>query len=80
MLVQIIIAITGVMAVFLSQHEKLTKRKYACLFGLIGQPFWFYATYIAEQWGIFALSFIYTIAWLKGLHLYWIKPKLHSKN
>ena len=31
-------------------------RKYGYIVGLISQPFWLYASYKAEQWGIFVLS------------------------
>ena len=39
----------------------------ACIFGLLGQPFWFYASWQAGQWGIFAVSIVYMAAWLRGL-------------
>lgn len=71
MLSQIIIVITGVLAVWLSQDACESRRRFACLFGMAGQPFWFYSTYQAEQWGIFALSFLYTFAWIKGIKVYW---------
>lgn len=67
------IVVTGMSAVWLSQDRQSSKRKYACLFGLLGQPFWFYTTYQAEQWGIFMLTFFYTFAWGKGFYLFWIK-------
>lgn len=73
MIDQIAIAVTGLTAVFLSQTKSENTRKYACLFGLAGQPFWFYATYTAEQWGIFVLCFFYTISWANGLRNYWLK-------
>lgn len=72
MIVQVLIAVLGVGAVWLSQDERPHLRKYACIFGLLGQPLWFYTSWSTEQWGIFALSFVYTIAWLKGLHVYWL--------
>lgn len=72
MLTQIIIAITGVGAVWLSQDARASHRKYACLFGLAGQPFWFYSSFTTEQWGIFFLSFVYTLAWIKGFNNYWL--------
>ncbi|MEN0037940.1 MAG: hypothetical protein AAGC78_12780 [Cellvibrio sp.] len=53
---QLAIAFTGILAVWLTQDQRHSVRKYACLFGLAGQPFWFYTTYQAEQWGIFILS------------------------
>jgi hypothetical protein len=69
---QIFIAMTGLTAVFLTQADSHW-HKYACLFGLAGQPFWFYTTYTNEQWGIFILSFAYTYAWFIGFKKYWIK-------
>lgn len=73
MLEQAVIFITGIAAVWLSQDENSARRKYACLFALAGQPFWFYASYQASQWGVMVLSVFYTIAWAKGFYLYWIK-------
>ncbi|RZA06439.1 MAG: hypothetical protein EOO68_04945 [Moraxellaceae bacterium] len=73
MLIQIIIALTGVISIWLSQDNN-PRRKYACIIGLIGQPFWFYHTYTTQQWGIFLLSFFYTAAWMNGVYNYWIKP------
>lgn len=74
MLEQIVIALTGTVAVYLSQCESVNFRKYSSVFGLIGQPFWFYSAYSADQWGIFILCFFYTLSWAKGFYLYWIKP------
>ena len=72
---QFAIALTGILAVWLTQDQRHSVQKYACLFGLAGQPFWFYTTYQAEQWGIFILSFFYTFAWAKGFYLFWLKGK-----
>jgi hypothetical protein len=73
---QVGIALTGVTAIFLSQskHERL--RKFACLFGMAGQPFWIYSAIHAEQWGILTLTALYTLAWAKGVWTHWIKPRM----
>lgn len=71
--VQTLIAVLGVGAVWLSQDRRAERRKYACIFGLLGQPLWFYTTWQAQQWGIFALSIIYTLAWIKGFQNYWLE-------
>ena len=47
-------------------------KKYACIFGLIGQPFWLYTTYNSEQWGMFILSLFYTYAWWLGIKNNWL--------
>jgi hypothetical protein len=70
---QIAIMLCGVSAVFLSQDHRQDWRKWACIFGLIGQPFWFYATWKAGQYGIFAISFLYTYSWARGFYNNWIR-------
>ena len=64
----------GVSAVFLSQDHRQDWRKWACICGLLGQPFWFYATWKAGQYGIFAISFLYTYSWARGFHNQWLRP------
>jgi hypothetical protein len=72
MIEQAAIALTGIVAIWLTQQSNDNWKKYACLFGLAGQPFWFYAAYTAEQWGILALTFFYTYSWLLGFKNNWI--------
>lgn len=69
---QIAIAIFGVTAVWLSQEKSPDRRKWACIFGLIGQPFWFYSSFTSGQWGIFALCFLYSWAWYRGYRQHWL--------
>lgn len=72
MWVQLAIAVFGVTAVFLTQVDDPELNRYACLFGLAAQPFWFYASAAEAQWGIFAVSILYCFAWLKGLSRHWL--------
>ncbi len=69
---QIAIALLGAAAAWLSQARSLQSRRWACVFGLLGQPFWFYASWHTGQWGIFTVSIIYLGAWLRGLWVYWL--------
>lgn len=71
MIEQIGIAICGVTAVWLSQDTRETWRRWACIFGLAGQPFWFVATVRAEQWGIVALCALYAWSWWRGFRAHW---------
>jgi len=73
---QIAIAFTGVTAVFLSQDKRESARRLACLFGLCAQPFWFFAAWKAQQWGILAMCFFYTFGWARGAWQFWIAPAL----
>lgn len=73
MIEQLGIALFGVTAVFLSQDSRESWRRWACVAGLLGQPFWFYATWKAGQWGILALCFVYALSWARGVRTYWWK-------
>ena len=73
MIEQLFIGLFGVTAVWLSQDARDSVRRWACVLGLTSQPFWFYATWQAEQWGIFTLSFLYTYSWARGVKANWFK-------
>lgn len=75
MIDQIVIGVCGLSSVFLSQSASNNLQRYACLFGIVAQPFWFYSAYTAEQWGILVLAFIYTAGWSQGVYNFWIKPR-----
>jgi len=47
---------------------------------MLGQPFWFYAAWKAEQWGIFALCMLYTYAWARGLWVHWLRSYVTAKE
>jgi hypothetical protein len=72
---QLVIAVCGISSVFLSQCHHRNQRRWACVFGIVAQPFWIYATWQAQQWGIFLLAFFYATAWIKGFWLYWVKKE-----
>jgi hypothetical protein len=71
MIEQIIIAICGASSIWLSQSISFTQRKWAPVIGIIAQPFWLYATWQSEQWGMFALSILYAAGWARGIRTYW---------
>ena len=77
---QIAIAFSGVVAVWLTQDKRESWRRWACIFGMLGQPFWFYAAWKAEQWGIFALCTLYTYAWARGLWTHWLNPYFQTRE
>ena len=77
---QIGITLSGVIAIWLTQDKRVTWRRWACIFGMLAQPFWFYAAWKAEQWGIFAMCTLYTYAWARGLWAHWPSPTLRRGN
>jgi hypothetical protein len=70
---QIIIALTGIFAILLMQDKRESVRKWAPVVGLLGQPFWLWATWHASMDGMFFVSVLYTLVWLKGLLNHWKK-------
>lgn len=65
---------TGPTAVFMTQHRNVLVRRLACFVGLCSQPFWFYASAKAHQWGMFIAAGVYTCSWLTGLYNNWVRP------
>lgn len=81
MIDQVVIACTGLSAIWCTQHKNPKVQRFACILGLIGQPFWFWTTYQAEQWGLFFLCFVYLGIWLMGLKNNWLnRPKEWTMN
>lgn len=74
MLEQVMIMILGCAAVWFSQQGTDTRRRWASVCGLLGQPFWFLAAWKAGQWGIFGAAVLYTYSWSVGLWRYWVVP------
>lgn len=74
MLDQLVIAACGIASVWASQDRRHNVRRWACIFGIAGQPAWFYASWQAAQWGILTLSLVYTVGWIRGLWTHWVRP------
>jgi hypothetical protein len=68
---QTIIAICGMASIWLANDPRESHRRWACVIGLVAQPFWMWATWQAAQWGIFALSFVYAAGWARGVRHHW---------
>lgn len=73
MLTQSIIALTGALAIWLSQDAKQSRQRWAPIFGLAGQPFWLIETWHASQWGMFALTLAFIAGWSRGLARHWLR-------
>lgn len=71
MLEQLVIAVCGIASIWLSNAPSAEQRRWAPIIGLVAQPAWLYASIIAEQWGIAALSFVYAAGWARGIRTYW---------
>lgn len=75
MIGQIAIGVLGAASIFLSQDRREHWRRWACICGLAGQPFWFWMAWESQQYGVLALCFVYAWSWSRGIRLYWMgKP------
>ena len=72
MIEQVFIAVTELIAVGLLQAKTKQFRRWASIFGLLGQPFWFYTSFQQEQWGIFLVCFFFMGLWLKSFKDNWL--------
>jgi len=72
MIEQFSLGLFSLAAVFFANCRTDHWRRWACICGICAQPFWFYATWHAQQWGIFGLSFVYAALWLRGFRIYWM--------
>lgn len=66
-MMQAIILLTGALAIWLVNDPDIRIRRLGAVIGLCGQPFWLWSTWQVGQWGMFALSLFYTVAWVRGL-------------
>lgn len=73
MIEQIVIGFCGMASVWLSQDKRRNVQRFACIFGILAQPFWLYATWKAGQYGIVMITFVYTAGWARGVWNFWIK-------
>lgn len=72
---QVALAVFSTLAIWLSQDERADSRRWGAVFGLLSQPFWFYTAYQAEAWGVFFMSLIYSVAWLRGIRNGWFRSR-----
>jgi nicotinamide riboside transporter PnuC len=66
---QIGISVLGVAAIILVAR----KNKWGFVCGLLTQPFWYITSWTHQQWGIFIISFAYTVSWSYGFYLWFLK-------
>lgn len=80
MIGQVIIGLTGVLAIILLHAKRPSVRRWAPTVGLIGQPFWLFTCYEAQAWGMFIVSCMYTFVWVAGAYLAWRPAKTYLQR
>ena len=69
---EVMIFVLGSLAVFLLNTNSRWS-KYGAIVGLLSEPFWFLSAWASESWGIFAVSFIYTLSYILGVYSFWFR-------
>lgn len=72
---QLGIGLPGLTAIYFTQQPRAHLRRYACLFGLASQPFWFLTTIPNGQWGVVALNVVYTWLWGRSVYRLWVRKE-----
>lgn len=70
-MIQIGLVIFGVLAVWLSQSASPSRRRWAPIVGMLGQPFWFAAAW--GQPGMLVVVSLYTYCWGQGIWNHWLR-------
>lgn len=71
MIVQLCLAIFGLLSITMAMGGNARLRKWAPVVGLAGQPFWFLATVPTGQWGMVVLCIAYTVVYVWGIRVQW---------
>lgn len=57
----LVLTVTGVILI-------ARKNKWGIVSILLAQPFWFIASYVNGQWGVFLVTVVVTISWSYGVY------------
>jgi len=74
-IIQVVLAIISLLPIALSQVKSPKIRRYDCIAGLIGQPFWFSYGWYIEAWSLCFLGVIYFGVFAYGFHTKWLKKE-----
>lgn len=62
-----VLVTTGASVWLMSNPHNRRYRRLGCWLGLAAQPVWFFSTFQNFQWGMFLLSIVFTVSYLRGL-------------
>ena len=69
--VQVAIVVLGGAAIWLVGRRNPRVSRWGYVVGLASQPFWLWATFQADQYGMYWLSLFYCWAWTDGIYNHW---------
>ncbi len=73
---QLLLAMTGVTALWLVTRESKKAKRWAPVFGLSSQPLWFYTFWTHGQYGSLFLNVCYAVIWATAFYREWLQRSL----
>lgn len=73
------LAIFTCTSIWLANDKSDDTRKFACWFGLLSQPFWFYSAITTMQFGVLFVNFVITFTWLRGVYNFWLTDEQRAR-
>lgn len=70
-LIQLALAFFGLTALWMATGNHPKARRWACVVGLAGQPFWIIFAVSVNAWGLLALSLAYSAVYARGAWVQW---------
>ena len=79
---QIFAVILGCWSMWLvnQKHKDHPNKKWACILGLISEPFWMYTLLYHGQYIAIIVKLFYTYSWCVGIYNFWIKSYLKNRK
>jgi hypothetical protein len=62
------------------KHKEHPNKRWACILGLISEPFWMFTLLYHGQWIAIIVKLFYTYSWSVGIYNFWIKPYQEKKK
>jgi len=62
------------------KHKEHPNKRWACIIGLLSEPFWIYTLLYHGQMIAIVIKIFYTYSWSIGIHNFWIKPYLKNRK
>lgn len=70
-MIQFFLAAFGLTSIYFAMGHNPTRRRWAPIIGLAGQPFWAVFAWQSEGWGLAILVTAYTLVYIQGIRMQW---------
>lgn len=70
-IVSIFISVLSLSSLGLAYYKARDLRRYACLCGLLAQPFWIAHVVLTQSWGIVVLTPVYAVIYILAVWQHW---------